>query len=71
MGTKNLNENDPNPFFGGGTKNMVRVNLIATILFWHGFDKSKLVYAREIQNEIVEWKCPPICIFQNKSVRYA
>ena len=26
MGTRNLNENDPNPFFGGGTKNMVRVN---------------------------------------------
>ena len=46
MGTKNLNENDPNPFLflGGGTKNMVRVNLMATVLFWHGFDnKPKLV----------------------------
>ena len=29
---------------------MVRVNLIATFLFWHGFDtKSKLVYVGEIQ----------------------
>ena len=29
---------------------MVRVNLIATVLFWHGFDiKSKLIYAGEIQ----------------------
>ena len=36
---------------------MFRVNLMATVLFWHGFDnKSKLVYAGEIQNEIVEWK---------------
>ena len=39
MGTKSLNENGPNPFFwGGGTKNMVRVNLMATVLFLHGFD---------------------------------
>ena len=46
MGTKNLYENGPNPFLGGVTKNMVRVNLMATFLFWHGFDnKSKLVYA--------------------------
>ena len=38
-GTKNLNENGPNPFFNYfGTKNMVRVNLMATVLFWHGFD---------------------------------
>ena len=45
MGSKNLNLNGPNPFLGGGTKNMVRVNLIATVLFWHGFDsKSKLVF---------------------------
>ena len=38
MGTKNLNENGSNPFFGGGTKNIVRVNLMAMVLFWHGFD---------------------------------
>ena len=46
MGTKNLDKNSPNPFFWGGTKNMVRVNLMATVLLWHGFDNySKLVYA--------------------------
>ena len=29
---------------------MVRVNLMATVLFWHVFDNmSKLVYAGEIQ----------------------
>ena len=51
MGTKNLNENGPNPFVFFGTKNMVRVNLMAMVLCWHGFDnKSKLVYAGEIQN---------------------
>ena len=34
MGTKNLYENGPNPFFLFGTKNMVRVKLImATVLF--------------------------------------
>ena len=40
MGTKNLNENGPNPFFffNFGTKNMVRVNPMATVLFWRGFD---------------------------------
>ena len=49
MGTKRSNKNGPYPFFFG-TKNMVRVNLIATVLVWHGFDnKSKLVYAGEIQ----------------------
>ena len=43
MGTKNLNEYGPNPFWGGG-KNVVRGNLMATVLCWHGFDnKSKLV----------------------------
>ena len=30
MGTKSLNENGLNPFFGGGTKNMV--NLMAKVL---------------------------------------
>ena len=54
MGTKYLNENGPNPFLFFGTKNIkiwsLRVNLMAMILFWHGFDnKSKLVYAGEIQ----------------------
>ena len=39
MGTKNENENSPNSFFSGGTKNMVGVNLLATVLFWHDFDK--------------------------------
>ena len=29
MGTKNLNENGPNPVLGGGTKNMV--NFMATV----------------------------------------
>ena len=40
MGTKNLNENGPNAFFflNFRTKNMVRVNPMATVLFWHGFD---------------------------------
>ena len=38
MGTKNLYENGPNPFFLLGTKNMVRVKLLATVLFRHGFD---------------------------------
>ena len=38
MGTKNLYENGPNPFFLFGTKNMVRVKLMATVLFRHGFD---------------------------------
>ena len=30
---------------------MVRVNLMATVLCWHGFDKSKLVYVGEIQKK--------------------
>ena len=50
MGTKTLNENGPNPFVLEGTKNMVRVNLMPTVLFWHVFDNmSKLVYEGEIQ----------------------
>ena len=50
MGTKNLYENEPNPFFLFGTKNMARVKLMATVLFRHCFDnKSTLVYAGEIQ----------------------
>ena len=45
MGTKNLIR-----LFFMGPKNMVRVNLVATVLRWHGFDnKSELVYAGEIQ----------------------
>ena len=43
MGTKNLYENGPNPFFLFGTKNLVRVKLMATILFRHGFDRSGCV----------------------------
>ena len=38
MGTKNLNEIGPNPCLVFGTKNLIRDNLMATILFWHGFD---------------------------------
>ena len=38
MGTKNVYENGPNPFCLFGTKNLVRVKLIATVLFRHGFD---------------------------------
>ena len=50
MGTKNLNENGPDPFFLCGAKNMVRVNLMTRLLFRHGFGNySKLVYAGEIQ----------------------
>ena len=50
MGTKNLNENGPNPFAFSGTKNMVRVNLMATVLLSHGFDNtSKLIYGGETQ----------------------
>ena len=52
IGTKNLYENGPNPFFYSGPKikNMVRVKFMATVLFRHGFDNlSKLVYAGEIQ----------------------
>ena len=32
MGTKNLYENGPNPFFLFGTKHSVRVKLMATVL---------------------------------------
>ena len=39
MGTKNLYENGPNPIFLFGTKNLVRVKLMATVLFRHGFDR--------------------------------
>ena len=39
MGTKNLYENGLNSFFLFGTENMVRVKLMATVLFRHGFDK--------------------------------
>ena len=38
MRTKNLNENGLNPFFLFGTKSMVRVKLMAAVLFRHGFD---------------------------------
>ena len=38
MGTKNSNEDGPDLFFLFGTKNMVRVKLMATVLFRHGFD---------------------------------
>ena len=38
MGTKHLYEIGPNLFFLFGTKNMVRVKLMATVLFRHGFD---------------------------------
>ena len=38
MGTKNLYENGPNPFFLFETKNSVRVKLTTTVLFQHGFD---------------------------------
>ena len=38
MHTKNLYENGPNPFFLFGTKNLVRVKLMATVLLRHGFD---------------------------------
>ena len=38
MGTKDLNEDGPNLFFLFGTKNLVRVKLMATVLFRHGFD---------------------------------
>ena len=38
MGTKNLYEIGPNPFSLLGTKNLVRVKLMATVLFRHGFD---------------------------------
>ena len=31
MGTKNLNENGPNPYFLFGTKNLGRVKLMATV----------------------------------------
>ena len=37
-GNENLYENGPNPFFLFGIKNMVRVKLMATVLFRHGFD---------------------------------
>ena len=38
MGTKNLYENGPNPFFLFGTKTLVIVKLMATVLFRYGFD---------------------------------
>ena len=37
-GTKNSYENGPNAFFLFGTKNLVRVKFMATVLFRHGFD---------------------------------
>ena len=37
-GKKSLYENGPNLFFVFGTKEMVRVKLMATVLFRHGFD---------------------------------
>ena len=43
MGTKNLYENGPSPFFLFGTKKLVRVNFMATALFRHGFDRSGCV----------------------------
>ena len=46
MGTKNLNENGPNPFFFG-TKNMVRVNLMAMVL---------CSMRERYKNEFIEWK---------------
>ena len=71
MGTKNLNENGLNPFFGGWDQKYGQTKSYGNGLVRHGFDnKSKLVYyAGEIQNEIIEWKWPPI--FQNNRVRYA
>ena len=57
MGTKNLNENGPNPFFWGGTKNMVRVNLMATVLSGMVSRTSLSLSMRErYKNEIIEWK---------------
>ena len=43
MGTKNLYKNGPNPFFLFGTKNLIRVKLMATVLFRHDFDRSGCV----------------------------
>ena len=43
MGTKNLYENGPNPFFFIRDQNLVRVKLMATVLFRHGFDRSVCV----------------------------
>ena len=70
MGTKNLNENGPNPFFLFGTKNM------ASQSYGNSFTR-KMVSTTSISfsmrgryyNEIAEWKWPPI--FQNKRVIYA
>ena len=42
-GTKHLHENGPNTIFVFGTKNLVRVKLMATVLFRHGFDRSGCV----------------------------
>ena len=49
---------------------MVRFNLMATVLFRHGFDHYLSLSMRgRYNNEIAEWKWPPI--FRNKGVRYA
>ena len=37
-GNEKLKRKWPKSVFWGRTKNMVRVNLMATVLFWHGFD---------------------------------
>ena len=42
-GDEKLEQKWPKSFFffqlfNFGTKNMIRVNLMATVLFWHGFD---------------------------------
>ena len=48
---------------------MVRVNLMATLLFWHVSTTSLNLSMRgRYNNEIGEWKWPPI--FQNKRVRH-
>ena len=50
MGTRKLNENGPNPFFIVGTKNMIRVNLMATV-FKENLNASKPSDQSKVRSE--------------------
>ena len=68
MGTKNLNENGPNPcvFF---YQKYGQSQSYGNSFVWHGFDNKPKLMRERYKNEVIEWKWPPI--FQNKRVRYS
>ena len=71
MGTKNLNENGPNPYFGGGGPKIWSKSILWQRLCFGMVSTTSLSWSMwgRYKNEIIEWKGPPI--FQNKRVRYA